>query len=1468
IPDPSPADTVAVVQIANPYDEPIPLFDKVIGPNGQVQWLPRYKIRLFGQEFPLSPSINPQTEGRVSSLRGLINAGSDADALDAGLLVDSSVNFNTKHGMVLPPATNDRPYTLTIVSVPAARIDEFDDSRKRWSFFMEDGTTSTRGELDQWIDFLDLGLDDGILSSPTNGLLPQQTFQFEGEDYNVAQTDLIWVVRPAIDPAGDGAFDPNNASDDWDRDENDDVRELWATNRLYYDGKQDPWTEFNGDADLPIPYAWDATDERRSFLQKTVDDSGVTTLTPKHTAVELVKVDRLDFNGDLNYNDSLTNASIPLPGGGSFEYRYEYGDEPVNPNTGEFSLMFENSDGGYPAQEIVIDRTLQQREDGTWHDPLMESIVGLEWGKSYNSGTGDEVVDFDEVFSGSLAASRLPSLDENPDWIDWQTSRTSYQDGTPQYGNITRTWVTDGDLSDRSYYPIIWHGHNSPKPQSMQLGQSFDEMNSIPGTPTNLYPGWIDQSGYRDGKAASARFAQWARYARPWGLDPDWTGVNLDDDRFFDGSNPVEPNLAQTWDRSSPEFQMDYSAPRYVLGRGAVTRSHSAPWFIRDADEQLTNEEIPDLADQTMPLVDRDYVEIAREAGLAKPELGSTRYVEQRIVEGARGGPASINRFEDGKGHNVDVYIIDNDNSTGVNQDFENNYSVSDEYPTLRDYMESRSGGLADDASAKHYEHFEIASKLSSYGDPSGQLDPDGDFTGGSYASNSHWPWLTRNARLPRYIADPDAPLGNFAYIYRNRKPTAFDMIAAENNAGWDNVNRWSFPDKGVYAVDETPAFDATASNYIYDVDSNGGYRYDENHLAPYSFQMNHKNGNFEQIGEVLNVWTHAHMISQPYRDYEYPGQPQFIPRPDPRVQAQTLRTFSESLSRELDETLENARGPISYKVQLDVESGGSGGIGSCSDPDTNRYAYRDLMRDALRRVGRLEVSPDAYGRQQLVGEPARDLASEGSQTLPDRLEPWVLPNTDLSHLEPIQPAGQRVLDLFVCDGPGVYDLFDNGSYENGTFVTVPDGIIDPENAYQEFTSRDPSFKNAHAFSGKGTPGLVNINTASLEVLRTLPHMYRMVHGTDGIGGIDDVLDVDFSGSNPANRNPRVAVPEAMIQYRDQLGVHPTDDGPTRSAPFVGGKQVVLQDGFQSSLDSDRNGIIQPYEYGLNPGLDLGPSYAMRGAHTPVHHRGDSPRTDTANLTLDYFDRTDAGYDAFNDWTYEADGIATGSGVRGFQGIGELFQLQSSGYRGNPVHTNIGNTGEEDVLGLQGDRIDPNAWSIEFAAKRPFMFSRQESDDDNVYVDEYDESPFQDGRFAFNDIGAAISTDTSTIRDARQQFNDVQYLHGKSHAWSDLADGDSRKRERLLSGDMVAGDAEEANLLFSGLSNMITTRSDMFTVHFRVRTFKPNPETGVWDATDRDSIVDDSRYVMLVDRSEVENPGDQPRIVYMEKIDN
>ncbi len=90
----------------------------------------------------------------------------------------------------------------------------------------------------------------------------------------------------------------------------------------------------------------------------------------------------------------------------------------------------------------------------------------------------------------------------------------------------------------------------------------------------------------------------------------------------------------------------------------------------------------------------------------------------------------------------------------------------------------------------------------------------------------------------------------------------------------------------------------------------------------------------------------------------------------------------------------------------------------------------------------------------------------------------------------------------------------------------------------------------------------------------------------------------------------------------------------------------------------------------------------------------------------------------------------------------------------------------------------------------------------------------------------------------------------------------------LLLGDGVSGDVEEANLLFAGISNLVSTRSDMFTVHFIIRSFRQNPITGIWDATDREQIVDERRYVMLVDRSEVNRPTDRPRILYLEKLPN
>jgi len=79
------------------------------------------------------------------------------------------------------------------------------------------------------------------------------------------------------------------------------------------------------------------------------------------------------------------------------------------------------------------------------------------------------------------------------------------------------------------------------------------------------------------------------------------------------------------------------------------------------------------------------------------------------------------------------------------------------------------------------------------------------------------------------------------------------------------------------------------------------------------------------------------------------------------------------------------------------------------------------------------------------------------------------------------------------------------------------------------------------------------------------------------------------------------------------------------------------------------------------------------------------------------------------------------------------------------------------------------------------------------------------------------------------------------------------------------GDAEDLTLLFKGISNLVTTRSDVFTVYLKVRQVKQNDQTGVWDGTNRDLIVDEARYVMCVDRSNCDSPDDQPKIVYFQK---
>jgi hypothetical protein len=216
------------------------------------------------------------------------------------------------------------------------------------------------------------------------------------------------------------------------------------------------------------------------------------------------------------------------------------------------------------------------------------------------------------------------------------------------------------------------------------------------------------------------------------------------------------------------------------------------------------------------------------------------------------------------------------------------------------------------------------------------------------------------------------------------------------------------------------------------------------------------------------------------------------------------------------------------------------------------------------------------------------------------------------------------------------------------------------------------------------------------------------------------------------------------------------------------------------------------------------------------------PRTAVAEATVSYRERFRNGDIAtLDDVEYlngadYSDRSAVSSGLRegrGFVSVGELRLLNEPGCLGCTAEVLTDPELDFELF------KDPTAWSMSFAATAPFDLL-----DDDPDAIKY---------------GAHVSTDVNGP-------NDLD----------------------TFTGDRVSGDVEEANLLFAGASNLVTTRSDVFTVYFRVRNFRQNPVTGRWDATNPEYIVDDARYVMLVDRSEVDDPSDQPKILYLDKLEN
>ena len=463
----------------------------------------------------------------------------------------------------------------------------------------------------------------------------------------------------------------------------------------------------------------------------------------------------------------------------------------------------------------------------------------------------------------------------------------------------------------------------------------------------------------------------------------------------------------------------------------------------------------------------------------------------------------------------------------------------------------------------------------------------------------------------------------------------------------------------------------------------------------------------------------------------------------------------------------------------------------------------------------------------------------------------------------PNLPAALRMLDAFVCDGAGRtiagWDLNNDGvdnwpdmDGDNAFFFpndTSPtDGFENTDTSFDGDDLALRRFNNAGGcsagaigevwidenndgvaqpwefqhdvvagslpsdcdlgFSGRLTPGMINLNTAMIEVMRALPHWYRLYHQT---GLTEDPSGIPLGLNGRELVPPRVLLAEAVVQYRDRLSGLGSEEGLDRDL---------------DNIADNPGAITSPsVTWPVTPALAGTPNYLVRGLGFEL-----DDEVDFDTLTADGVALTDA----------ERWDRSLPRGERGLASAAEILLMNRPG---------------SDLLDPAGTLIrEPgDGWRADFASRRPFrsdlfadaLAAPADALDGNPALPRLDpiDHPTTPGGVS-NTVAASTLISTDVLEAPPINEGNV---------------------DERPSDDRVAQDIEESHLLFSGASNLVTTRSDVFTVYFTIRSFTQSPN-GVWDATNQEQIIDERRYVMLVDRSNVDQPGDRPRIVYLERL--
>lgn len=611
------------------------------------------------------------------------------------------------------------------------------------------------------------------------------------------------------------------------------------------------------------------------------------------------------------------------------------------------------------------------------------------------------------------------------------------------------------------------------------------------------------------------------------------------------------------------------------------------------------------------------------------------------------------------------------------------------------------------------------------------------------------------------------------------------------------------------------------------------------NYLSAY--RLFQKDADFDQVAEVLDVPMWGPIVS--LTDGIILARTTYITLPEILALPSALLVTTDANAINLPKLAASALEPPQTTAQPRVGP-----------------RYGSLQQQSS--LNRLSIDPPVFDIPWLGDTPdptgVRPTQLTGAQVLPSSYNtPGEMPTPQQNGIgfNNRLPGVVSLLDAFILDDRGALPLDANG-----------DNSISPMERAQ---AEDRRLRLAGGFAGKRTPGLININTAPVEVLRAMPHMTRLAYD-------DDFQIALTADSDPATLTNAGSTLSKARLIRDPLR---WDWSPAQRSN--GGSGAAGSGGASPFPTVRVADSIELWRNKLNPLASGGqwtypelPSYVDRGFRYPADEKFKEFAADM---------RVERGFESIGELGLllrGASGQIPGADMNGINGpdireiaAGTLMDLNRNGVF-DPTSSISGLAiGGPDVSAATnwGRAVSP---SIRYGGLDPFRSSwtstqgglganssTTSSDDPAYYTDGVPQQSSPSGLQTFS-IGGRTAIDPHRLivgtddpftaaAEADDGFGGLNFNAQKS----------TPIETEILRNDLTSGDAIEQNTLLKGISNIVTTRSDVFTVWVRVRTIRQNPLTGKWNATDPDQILDDSRYLMTVDRSSVDRPGDAPKVL-------